>query len=144
MDHIADGAAAVGALGGLHHGKIAEQGHQLVRLVEARTIDVNIMIQDGRSFPARLLGTGGFHLADVNYQGDLNHARWPKRRQAAIGALMAKTGRKGAQAGGFILAVGIIGGAIVGGLLGQPSAGLLIGLVLGTLIALALWWRDRG
>ena len=37
----------------------------------------------------------------------------------------------------------ILAGAIAGILLGEPSAGLIAGAALGTLIALALWWRDR-
>jgi hypothetical protein len=45
MDDIADGAAAVGALGGLDHGELAEQGHQLVGLIEPGTIDMNIGFQ---------------------------------------------------------------------------------------------------
>ena len=57
---------------------------------------------------------------------------------------MEKTGRKGTRAGGFILAVCILAGAIVGVILGEASAGLLAGAALGTLIALGLWWRDRG
>jgi uncharacterized BrkB/YihY/UPF0761 family membrane protein len=52
-------------------------------------------------------------------------------------------GRKNARAGGFLLAVGIMGGAVIGGLMGQPSAGLLAGGALGALIALALWFLDR-
>jgi len=56
---------------------------------------------------------------------------------------MEKTGRKGTRAGGFILAICILAGAIVGVILGEASAGLLAGAALGTLIALALWWRDR-
>lgn len=51
--------------------------------------------------------------------------------------------RSGPQAGGFILAVAILAGTIVGGLKGQPSIGLLVGLGLGVLVALAVWWRDR-
>lgn len=56
---------------------------------------------------------------------------------------MEKRERKGTRAGGFILAVCILAGAIIGGLFGQPSAGLLAGGSLGVLIALAIWWRDR-
>ena len=56
---------------------------------------------------------------------------------------METTRRKGTRAGGFILAVCILTGAIAGILLGEPSAGLIAGAALGTLIALALWWRDR-
>lgn len=44
---------------------------------------------------------------------------------------------------GAIIAVLILGGAIVGGLRGQPSAGLLIGAGLGAIIALLLWLRER-
>ena len=45
--------------------------------------------------------------------------------------------------GGIFIALGTIGGAIVGGLMGQPSAGLLAGLGLGALVALLIWWRGR-
>lgn len=44
---------------------------------------------------------------------------------------------------GAIIALLIIGGAIAGGLMGQPSAGLLAGAAIGTLIALLLWLRER-
>lgn len=46
-------------------------------------------------------------------------------------------------AGGFLLAVGCIAGAIVGVFLGQPSIGFLAGLALGAFGALAIWMRDR-
>lgn len=47
--------------------------------------------------------------------------------------------------GGAPLAFSIIGGVVIGGMMGQPSAGLVIGLGIGVLIALAIWWvgRDR-
>jgi len=51
--------------------------------------------------------------------------------------------RSGPQAGGFIIAVAILAGTIVGGLNGQPSIGLLAGLGLGVIAALAIWLRDR-
>lgn len=58
--------------------------------------------------------------------------------------LMDRSGRKGTRAGGFILFVGIMAGAVIGGyLFGEPSAGLLAGGALGVVIALALWLRDR-
>ena len=56
---------------------------------------------------------------------------------------MAGTGPKGGRAGGFILAMAIIGGAVIGILMGEPSAGVVGGAALGTAIAIALWWRDR-
>jgi len=45
--------------------------------------------------------------------------------------------------GGIFIALGTLGGAIVGGLMRQPSAGLLAGLGLGALVALLIWWRGR-
>ena len=51
--------------------------------------------------------------------------------------------RPGPQAGGFIIAVAILAGTIIGGLMGQPSIGLLAGLGLGVVVAVAVWLRDR-
>ncbi len=51
--------------------------------------------------------------------------------------------RSNKSAGGFFLAAGCIAGAIVGGLLGQPSIGFLGGLVAGALVAVAIWFFDR-
>ena len=44
---------------------------------------------------------------------------------------------------GSILALLSITGIIAGGLIGQPTAGLLAGIGLGGAIALAMWLRDR-
>lgn len=46
-------------------------------------------------------------------------------------------------AGGFFIAIFPVIGAIIGGFMGQPSAGLLAGLALGILIAVAIWLVDR-
>ncbi|MCE7796096.1 hypothetical protein LWE61_05910 [Sphingobium sufflavum] len=40
---------------------------------------------------------------------------------------------------GAPIAILIVGGVIVGGLLGQPSIGLLAGVVLGIAVALIAW-----
>ncbi|BAI96092.1 hypothetical protein Sj15T_04190 [Sphingobium sp. TA15] len=53
-------------------------------------------------------------------------------------------GRKEPIGAGAILALTILGGTIVGGLMGQPSAGLLAGTALGIAIAVLLWLWDRG
>ncbi len=45
---------------------------------------------------------------------------------------------------GAIIAFLILAGAIGGGMLGQPSAGLLAGAGIGILIAVILWLRERG
>lgn len=45
---------------------------------------------------------------------------------------------------GAIIAFLILAGTIGGGLMGQPSIGLLAGTAAGILIALLLWRRERG
>ncbi len=46
-------------------------------------------------------------------------------------------------AGGFFIAMLTIAGTVIGGLQGQPTIGLLAGLAIGIVIALALWLFDR-
>lgn len=53
------------------------------------------------------------------------------------------TGKKNPTGAGALIALLILGGTIVGGLMGQPSAGLLIGAGAGALIALLLWLYER-
>ena len=48
-----------------------------------------------------------------------------------------------AQAGGSILALSILVGAVAGIIAGQPSIGFIAGLAVGTAVALILWHRDR-
>ena len=45
-------------------------------------------------------------------------------------------------AGGIFIAIGMLGGAIVGVLLDQPSAGMVIGLGLGIAAAALTWFID--
>lgn len=51
--------------------------------------------------------------------------------------------KKPTTAGGFFIAALTLTGAFAGGVMGQPSIGLLAGFGLGVAIALALWWKDR-
>jgi uncharacterized BrkB/YihY/UPF0761 family membrane protein len=51
--------------------------------------------------------------------------------------------RKNPTGAGAIIALLILVGTIGGGLMGQPSAGLLVGAAAGVLIALLLWLRER-
>lgn len=46
-------------------------------------------------------------------------------------------------AGGFFIAIGMLGGAIIGLVYRQPSLGMVLGLGAGVLIALAIWLLDR-
>lgn len=51
--------------------------------------------------------------------------------------------KRPSMAGGFLLAVSIMAGTIIGGLLGQPSLGLLMGTAIGIAIGAAIWLVDR-
>lgn len=46
-------------------------------------------------------------------------------------------------AGGFFIAALALAGVIAGGLMGQPTIGLLAGLAVGVAIAIAIWWTGR-
>jgi uncharacterized BrkB/YihY/UPF0761 family membrane protein len=51
--------------------------------------------------------------------------------------------RKTSTGAGAIIALLILVGTIGGGLVGQPSIGLLAGAAIGVLIAILLWLRER-
>jgi hypothetical protein len=53
------------------------------------------------------------------------------------------TTKKNPTGAGAILALTILGGTILGGLMGQPSIGLLAGTGLGIAVALLLWMKER-
>lgn len=46
-------------------------------------------------------------------------------------------------AGGAPLALGAIGGAALGFVFRQPTLYFVVGLALGALVALLIWWRGR-
>jgi hypothetical protein len=46
-------------------------------------------------------------------------------------------------AGGIFIALGLLIGAIIGVAMDQPSAGAVIGMAIGTVIAVAIWIMDR-
>ena len=47
------------------------------------------------------------------------------------------------QAGGAILALAIIAGAVAGTMVGQSTIGLLVGTGTGIVLAVAIWLNDR-
>jgi len=51
--------------------------------------------------------------------------------------------RRETMAGGAPIALLTLAGPIVGGLLGQPTIGLLVGFALGVAIAIAIWLLGR-
>ncbi|MDO6416358.1 hypothetical protein Q4F19_18375 [Sphingomonas sp. BIUV-7] len=46
-------------------------------------------------------------------------------------------------AAGVLLAIAILGGAVIGMIARQPSAGVVGGVAVGVVAALLFWWRDR-
>lgn len=56
---------------------------------------------------------------------------------------MADPKPQASRAGGFIIAVTVIAGAIIGIRYGQPSIGLLVGAAVGTGVSIALYLWDR-
>lgn len=59
----------------------------------------------------------------------------------ALRRLMNEPRPKSRQAGGVLIALGLMVGAVAGVMLGEPSAGLLLGGAIGGSVALLLWWR---
>lgn len=47
------------------------------------------------------------------------------------------------RAGGAILAFVILAGAVIGGLTGEPSLGVVAGIGVGVIAAIAIWLLDR-
>jgi hypothetical protein len=47
------------------------------------------------------------------------------------------------QAGGAVLAIAIIAGAVAGTMVGQSSIGLIVGMAIGVLLAVLIWLNDR-
>ena len=46
-------------------------------------------------------------------------------------------------AGGFLLCIAVLAGALTGVFLGQPSIGFLVGIGVGLTVAVAIWLLDR-
>jgi len=45
--------------------------------------------------------------------------------------------------GGVLIAIGAVLGAIIGLTYDQPTMGVLAGIAIGAVLALAIWWRSR-
>lgn len=70
-------------------------------------------------------------------------ARLASRNEAWQWEPMNKRQHGSPRGAGAIIALLSITGVIVGGLMGQPTIGLLAGLGLGVAIGIAMWLRDR-
>ena len=56
---------------------------------------------------------------------------------------MNRPARKPQRAGGALLALSVLLGAFIGGLMREASLGFLIGLAIGLLLVGLVWWLDR-
>lgn len=56
---------------------------------------------------------------------------------------MEPSQRRASRAGGFIIAITVLVGALLGARAGQPSLGVVVGTGLGVAIALGLFLYDR-
>jgi hypothetical protein len=56
---------------------------------------------------------------------------------------MEQNSSKASRAGGVIIAITVLAGALLGARLGQPSLGIVIGIATGATVALALYLYDR-
>ena len=56
---------------------------------------------------------------------------------------MDRPARKPQRAGGALLALSVLFGAFIGGLMREASLGFLIGLAIGLLLVGLVWWLDR-
>ncbi len=65
------------------------------------------------------------------------------RRDMAEGGMASKPPTRTPLAGGAPIAIGALGGAIIGASQGQVTAGFLIGLAAGAAIAIVIWLVDR-
>ena len=56
---------------------------------------------------------------------------------------MANTPSRAPLAGGFLLAMSLIVGVVIGAGRGEPSLGFVLGLAVGIVLVLAIWLLDR-
>ena len=56
---------------------------------------------------------------------------------------MANASSRAPLAGGFLLAMSLMAGVIIGSIRGEPSMGFVIGLAVGIALVLAIWLRER-
>ncbi len=75
-------------------------------------------------------------------RGGTDGTRWRGRGGCGKGSGMNRPSQS-PKAGGMPIALGTLGGAIIGAMFGEATIGLLVGLALGIGIAVIIWRRDR-
>lgn len=150
--HVAPRAALLGAFGGVKPGPHAEPVDQRQRLGSGGAIDHEAIGRRSRAggvekfdlhHPA-LAGQSGDPMKRIGKRSASHVAlARPARSWQGRGMDSAPPPRRKPIGGGVFIAIGLVTGAIAGGLLGQPSIGLLAGLAAGGTVTALLWWRDR-
>jgi hypothetical protein len=150
MDVVAEIAAALGAVRGLRQRRLAEPLEKVGGAVIGFPIDdENDLLQHAPSNPPDRRRASA-QAVKPRRRDKVNCADTIGRRDAGRLARVPRsckggrmTDRDGPKAGGFLLAMSILGGALIGTLEGEPSVGVIAGTGVGVAIALALWWTDR-
>lgn len=148
MDDVADLTAAIGAGRGLAERMDSETIDEFGRFGNGRAIrKMDVILQRLTRLilcSVQPLVAGrrcefwdGHALRRVNQKG------LERPTRSCHGTLMAHPQQGFPRAGGFLLALSILIGPIVGAMFGQPSLGFLIGLGIGLLLLLAVWLADR-
>jgi hypothetical protein len=72
-----------------------------------------------------------------------NHGGWRNSAFRGKGARMAQSATRTPMAGGFLMGISILTGAVAGAMRGEASLGVLIGAGIGIALALLVWLIDR-
>lgn len=144
MDDIAAVAAEFCFGRGNRGGAQPMVGHQPRGIERGRTVrdegsgwDGGLVEKHGRAFSGAPVSAWRTEMVKTI----LTKSRLARALSPCEGRAMRDT--KFPMAGGFIMAITAVVGAIVGARQGQPSAGLLLGLGAGAAISLVIWLIDR-
>lgn len=150
MDHVSDVAAVRGAAGGLVGGMDAEPSDQIGRVGYRRAVRQMDMI--GHAFPGFCdpveAGFSGKALESGQRPSSTarkpQHPDWLDVGESGMERAMTDPAPPPpTRAGGVLLAAGILGGVVIGSALGQASIGFLVGLGVGMLAVVGVWYGDR-
>lgn len=149
LDDVSAVAAEIGARGGLGPGMDAIDCNQSDGVIGRAAIDqeglfVHHRVPSGRRMRNAFPNRSGVAKAQTGYgERGVSHAALDRGGDSCHGAAMPNDTPSSTMAGGVFLALGTIGGVMIGSINGQPSIGFLIGLGVGALLAGAVWWQDR-
>ena len=150
MHVIADVAAAAGAGGGFDAGAVAKGGDQVGGvgdMADVGKVQVHVATLT-RAVPAsRTIGER--RRTKVNALRECAHSLCRVSRAGTLASRGGTWQGGGAMtspspspsAGGALIALGALGGVTIGFLIGEATPGFLIGLALGVVASVGIWWR---